>query len=85
MPQHKSAAKRMRKSAAQRAKNRPLRAAARRAVSAVRTAPDKETAEASLRAAISRLDRTAAKRIMHKNKANRLKSRLTKTVKAMGS
>jgi len=85
MPQHKSAAKRMRQNARRRARNKPRLTRMRRAVKAVRTAPDKKTALARLREAVALLDKIAAKGTIHKNKASRLKSRLTKAVNAMPS
>jgi small subunit ribosomal protein S20 len=85
MPQHKSAAKRMRTNATSRERNKPRMARVRKAVKAVRTAPDKDSAGAGLKTAASLLDRAASKRTLHKNKASRLKSRLSKTVNSMGS
>ena len=46
-------------------------------------AGDKEKAEASLRLAINSLDNAKSKGLVHKNKADREKSRLTKKVNAM--
>lgn len=85
MPQHKSAAKRIRTGATSRERNKPRLAKVRKAVKGVRTAPDKESATASLRTAVSLLDRAASTGNIHKNKASRLKSRLTKTVSARQS
>lgn len=85
MPQHKSAAKRMRTSAKNAARNRPRMSKVRSAIKKVRTAPDKEAAAAGLREAVSLLDRTASKGALHKRKASRLKSRLAKTVNAKAS
>lgn len=85
MPQHKSAAKRMRTSATSRERNKPRLARVRKALKSVRTASDKDKATANLKAAISQLDRTASKGSIHKNTASRLKSRLAKTVNAMDS
>ena len=85
MPQHKSAAKRMRTNATSRERNKPRLARVRKAVKGVRTAADKETAAANLKTAVSLLDRSASKGSLHKNKADRLKSRLSKTVNSMKS
>jgi small subunit ribosomal protein S20 len=85
MPQHKSAAKRMRTSAKSRERNKPRQAQVRKAVKGVRTAQDKESAAATLKSAVSLLDRAASKGSLHKNKASRLKSRLSRTVNSMES
>lgn len=85
MPQHKSAAKRIRTNATSRERNKPRMARVRKAVKGVRTAPDKESASADLKIAVSLLDRAASKGTLHKNKASRLKSRLSKTVNSMQS
>ncbi len=44
---------------------------------------DKENAQAALQSAIPALDKAARKGLIHANKAARLKSRLTKKVKAL--
>jgi len=85
MPQHKSAAKRMRTNAKSAARNRPRMTKMRGAIKTLRGATDKETASAGLKEVSSTLDRAAAKGTIHKNKASRLKSRLAKTVNSMGS
>ena len=46
----------------------------------VEEATDKETAETALRDAISAVDKTAGARVIHRNKAARMKSRLTRLV-----
>lgn len=75
---NKSAEKRIRINEKKKAENKPHRTAAR---SAVRRANEaiadgaEDTLEA-VQAAISRLDRTASKGIIHKNNAARRKSRL---------
>jgi len=85
MPQHKSAAKRMRSNARRRARNKPRLSRMRKAVKSVRTSPDKETAAERLRATAALLDKIASKGTIHKNKASRLKSRLAKAVNSMSS
>ena len=85
MPQHKSAAKRMRTSATSRDRNKPRLARVRKAVRGVRIAPDKESATASLNSTVSMLDRAASKGCLKKNTASRLKSRLTKNVNSRES
>jgi small subunit ribosomal protein S20 len=74
MPVIASAKKAMRKDVRRTAVNRRIR-------NHVKTALDKAKAEPSvstLAASYSALDRAAKKNVMHKNKAARLKSRLTK-------
>lgn len=44
---------------------------------------DKEEATAAYRHAVKRIDKAAAKKVIHKNKANRKKSQLTKALNAM--
>jgi small subunit ribosomal protein S20 len=55
----------------------------RTALKKVRQAPDKASAETALQAAISIVDRTANKGIIHKNSAARYKSRLSHLVQVM--
>jgi small subunit ribosomal protein S20 len=85
MPQHKSAAKRMKTSAVRRNRNKPRLAKVRKTVKAVRGSTDRDQAAGALAEAVSELDRAASKGVIHRNKASRLKSRLTKTTNAMGS
>ncbi|MEY2972999.1 MAG: 30S ribosomal protein S20 [Gammaproteobacteria bacterium] len=62
------------------------RSKARTAVKAVKnaiTAKDTETAKKALIQAEKLLDSTASKKVIHKNKAARLKSRLSKAVKSL--
>lgn len=76
MPNVKSAEKRMRTSAIRAERNRAKRSRMRTAVKKVRQAADAEQGAAALQEAISLLDRAAAKRLIHPNKAARDKSRL---------
>jgi small subunit ribosomal protein S20 len=85
MPQHKSAAKRIKTNARSAARNRPRMSKVRAAIKKVRGATDKQSAADSLRQAYSTVDRTASKRTIHRRKASRIKSRLTKAVNAMSS
>ena len=80
---HKSALKRHRQSLKRRQRNRDVRGGIRKAVKRTRLAVaegDIEAANESLAIAISRLDRAAAKGVLHKNTAARSKSRLTRLV-----
>jgi small subunit ribosomal protein S20 len=80
------AKKRARQSADQRLHNMAQRSAYRTAVKKVRKAieaGDKTAAQATLNAEMSVIDSLADKRIVHKNKAARNKSRLSAAIKAM--
>jgi len=83
MPNTESAARALRKMERRRIRNRQQRSALRTSVKKVRTAvtasalPD---AQAALALAIKKLDQSAAKRLIHPNKAARDKSRLMKLV-----
>jgi small subunit ribosomal protein S20 len=81
-----SARKRARQSEKQRQHNASLRSELRSAVKSVRKAieaGDKDSARGVFQRAAGVLDSIADKRIIHKNKAARHKSRLSAAVKAM--
>ena len=84
MPKLKSAKKHQATSAKAYARNRALRSRIRTALKKVRQAPDKASAETALQAAISTVDKTTRKGIIHKNAAARYKSRLSLLVQTMG-
>ena len=77
MPKLKSAKKRLRTTAKAHERNRTIRSQKRTAIKMVRSAPDKAAAETALQTAISVVDRTARKGIIHNNTAARYKSRLS--------
>ena len=78
----KSAAKRARRSVAQRARNRRNRSVLKGALKAARSAKPKSVeAEKTLSEAYSALDRFVYKGILHKNTAARHKQRLTKLLR----
>ena len=83
MPKLKSAKKHQVTSAKAYARNRALRSRMRTALKRVRQAPDKAVAETALQAAISTVDRSTRKGIIHKNAAARHKSRLNRLVQTM--
>ena len=88
MANTKQAAKRARKSSKQRAANVSLRTTLRSAIKKVQKAiasGDAKAAEAALKSEQSTIDSIADKRIIHKNKAARHKSRLAQQVKALGN
>jgi len=83
LPKLKSAKKRLRTNAKAYERNRAIRSRMRTAVKRVLQAPDKAAAETALQAAISVVDKTARKGIIHKNAAARYKSRLSRSVQGM--
>ena len=83
MPNLKSSKKRLRRNAKARMRNKSIRSRMRTAIKKVRQAPDRTEAEAALKQAVSIIDKTAQKRIIHRNTAARYKSRLDRMVKGM--
>ena len=85
MPTTKSAKKRLRQSLERRARNRAVKSSLKtqiKKVSATAAGGDGEATEEEFRLAVKKLDQAAAKRIIHPNKAARLKSRLSARLKA---
>lgn len=80
MPNIKSSTKRMELSNQAREKNRAQRSRLRTAMKRVRDASDPEQAEARYREAASLLDHAARTRLVHPNKADRLKGQLARHV-----
>lgn len=76
MPITKSALKALRQQKRRTASNKPIRTRVKSTSDALRANPTIE----SLSAVFSSLDRAAKKHIIHKNKAARLKSQLSKLV-----
>jgi small subunit ribosomal protein S20 len=88
MANTKQSAKRAKKSVKQRTANVSLRTTLRSAIKKVQKAiagGDKVAAQDALRAGQSTIDAIADKRIIHKNKAARHKSRLAAQIKALGT
>lgn len=88
MANSKQAAKRAKQSVKQRAANVSLRTTLRSAIKKVQkaiAAGDAKAAQEVLKTEQSTIDAIADKRIIHKNKAARHKSRLSAQVKALGS
>ena len=86
MANSKQAAKRAKQADKQRAANAGLRTQLRSSIKKVQkaiAAGDAKAAEAALRTEQSTIDSIADKRIIHKNKAARHKSRLAHQVKAL--
>jgi small subunit ribosomal protein S20 len=86
MANSKQAAKRAKQASKQRTANVGLRTTLRTAIKKVKTAiaaGDGKAAQAAFDANVSTIDRIADKKIIHKNKASRHKSRLAQQVKAL--
>ena len=77
MPNIKSAKKRMQLSTDARLRNRAERARIRTAIKNVRQATTADAGQASLRDAVSLLDRAATRRLFHPNRVARIKSSLS--------
>jgi len=85
MPNSTSAKKRLRQSLVRRARNRAAKSVLKSQVRKVReaiAAGDVEAGEAEFRLAAKRLDKAAAKGVVHANLAARVKSRLSTALKA---
>ena len=83
MPQHKSAAKRVITSAKRRLRNIAATTRMRSAIRQVRAAATRGQAETAYRLATAVLDRTAAKGVIKKETANRLKARLARFARSL--
>ncbi|MCH5373101.1 MAG: 30S ribosomal protein S20 [Planctomycetes bacterium] len=84
MPNTTSAKKRLRQDKIRRLRNRNTKSAMRTQIRKVREATqagDVEKAEQEFRVAAKRLDQAGAQRVIHPNKASRLKSRLQHMIK----
>ncbi len=82
------ARKRARQAVQRRARNASMRSTLRTAIKRVRKAilaGDKSAAQTIYRESVSVIDHIADKKIIHKNKASRHKSRLSAQIKAMAS
>ncbi|MBL9089918.1 MAG: 30S ribosomal protein S20 [Planctomycetaceae bacterium] len=84
MPHTPSAKKRLKQSQRRKARNRSVKAELRTEVKKVRSsaaAGNADEAKSNMVSAQTKLDRAATRGIIHKNKAARVKSRLSKTLK----
>ncbi|MFN0051257.1 MAG: 30S ribosomal protein S20 [Planctomycetales bacterium] len=84
MPNNRNAAKAVRQTEKRRQRNRIARTALRNVVRKVRealAAKDAPAAETALKTAVKKLDKAASKKFIHRNKAARLKSRLSALAK----
>jgi len=80
---HKSAIKRIKISRMENLRNRTWRTRVRTAIKNVRRAKTPDEARTALAAAIPIIDRTAGKRVIHKNAAARFKARLSAHVQKL--
>jgi small subunit ribosomal protein S20 len=80
MAQHKSAVKRIRSTERRTKRNVAVKSTMKTLLKKVRSADNKETAQAILKETVSFLDKMAGKNVIHTNKASNLKSKLTKLV-----
>ncbi|MBX2822841.1 MAG: 30S ribosomal protein S20 [Rhodothermaceae bacterium] len=80
MPQHKSAAKRVRQTERRRVRNKKHTSKMRTLVKRLEVEEDKEKALSLLSEVKASLDKLAARRIIHRNKAANYKSTLEKKV-----
>jgi small subunit ribosomal protein S20 len=83
LPNVKSAEKRMRTSRVRAERNKQNRSRLRTALKKVRQAETPEAANEALRAATALIDRAAARRLIHPNRAARTKSRLAAMIQRM--
>ena len=66
----------------ERSRNRDTRSKIRTAIRRVREATSPEQAEELRRAAVALIDRAAVRRVLHPNKAGRIKAQLDRLVRA---
>jgi small subunit ribosomal protein S20 len=86
MPNTASAKKRMRQDAVRRARNRSAKSSLRTQLRKVREAIDAkklEQSEVEFRTLTTKLDKAAARKVIHANKAARTKSRLARAIKSL--
>ncbi len=85
MPQHKSAAKRVRQDAKRRTRNRYQKVRVRTMIKDLRATTDPAEAETKLNVIKAQLDRLASRRIVHPNNAANAKSGLDLFVRSLGA
>ena len=85
MANHKSALKRIRQTEKRRLRNRYYSVTMRNAVRKLRATKDKAEAEALFPKVTQMLDKLAVRRIIHKNKAANLKSKLAKYINKLAA
>jgi small subunit ribosomal protein S20 len=82
LPRHKSALKRMKQAEKARQRNRRVKTIVRAAIKKFKAEENQEAKEANFKKVVKASDVAAAKGVIHKNKAARVKSRLAKSMKA---
>ncbi len=85
MPNSKSAEKRMRTNKIREERNKASRSRLRTAIKSVQQADGADSADSSFDRAKSLIDRAAARRLIHPNKAARLKSQLVAIARGKGA
>jgi small subunit ribosomal protein S20 len=80
MAHHKQSAKRNRQNIKARIKNKVQRSAMKNAVRRVRSAESADAAKSNLAEAMKKVDKAAKTRVIHKNAAARLKSRMARKI-----
>ena len=80
---HKSAQKRARQTVKRTERNKKYKSAIKSSLKKIDTVKDKSSADVELKKIVALLDKAANKNIIHRNKAARLKSKITKTVNAL--
>ena len=83
MANHKSAIKRIRSNNAKRLRNKYVHKTTRNAIRVLKATTDKKEATTLLPKVSSMIDKLAKRNIIHKSKANNLKSKLTRQVNAI--
>lgn len=84
MPVTKTVAKRIRQAEKNRQRNKHYTSRMKSAIKKAMDASNKEEAQALTQEAITIIDQTASKGIIHKNKAANQKSRITKHLNSLG-
>ncbi|MFC1480686.1 30S ribosomal protein S20 [Candidatus Neomarinimicrobiota bacterium] len=82
MDRHASTIKRHRQSLVRNERNKASRSDLKTKIKAVEAADNKEIADVALKVAVKTLDQQSGPRVIHRNKAARIKSRLTRMVAA---
>lgn len=80
MDRHASTIKRHRQSLVRNERNKANRSDLKTKIKAVEIAENKETADVALKVVVKALDKHSGPRVIHRNKAARIKSRLTRLV-----
>ena len=83
MPNLRSAKKSIRKNLVRRDRNKHVTSTMRNAIKQVREATDASGGQEALAKAVSVIDRSQKKGVIHKNTASRYKSRLTHSVRGL--